>query len=133
MNAVPIFRARVSDASSGTVSFETLRSRQNKGMKTNITSNWRPLLCALYAFPIAIAALWVVPRNAWAQLYVTKPLLPPGLLGVVSEYDPMTGASLNPKLIGGVSFPEALALNGDTLFVANGEPVAPSVCSGRAQ
>jgi hypothetical protein len=89
-------------------------------MKTNITSNWRPLLRALYAFPIAIAALWVVPRNAWAQLYVTKPLLPPGLSGVVSTYEPSTGALIKAKLIAGANFPEALALNGSILFVANG-------------
>jgi DNA-binding beta-propeller fold protein YncE len=91
-------------------------------MKTNITSNWKPLLRVVYAFIIAITALWVVPRNACAQLYVTKPLLPPGLLGVVSKYRtdgtvfPPNGA----KFIAGVNFPEALALNGNTLFVANG-------------
>ena len=40
-------------------------------MKTSITSNWRPLLRALYAFVIAIIVLWAMPRNARAQLYVT--------------------------------------------------------------
>jgi glucose/arabinose dehydrogenase len=85
-----------------------------------ITSTYRRLLPASCAFLIAIAALWVVPRNAWAQLYVTHPVSPPGFLGVVSEYDAKTGAAINAKLIGGLSFPDALALKDNTLFVANG-------------
>ena len=36
-------------------------------MNTSIASNWRPHSCALYAFLIAIAVLWVMPRNAQAQ------------------------------------------------------------------
>ena len=36
-------------------------------MNTSIASNWRPRSRALYAFLIAIAALWVMPRNAQAQ------------------------------------------------------------------
>ena len=36
-------------------------------MNTSIASNWRPHSRALYAFLIAIAALWVMPRNAQAQ------------------------------------------------------------------
>jgi hypothetical protein len=39
--------------------------RQNKAMNTSTTSNWRPLLRALSALLIAIAALWAMPRNAW--------------------------------------------------------------------
>ena len=88
-------------------------------MKTNLTSNLRPLLRASYAFPIAIAALWVVPRNAWAQLYVSQPLLPPGLFGVVSEYDAKTGGAINASFITGLNEPVGLALLGDKLFVTN--------------
>jgi len=36
-------------------------------MNTRIASNWRPHSRALYAFLFAIAALWVVPKNAQAQ------------------------------------------------------------------
>jgi uncharacterized protein (TIGR03118 family) len=36
-------------------------------MNTRIASNWRPHSRALYAFLIAIAAPWVMPRNAQAE------------------------------------------------------------------
>ena len=58
--------------------------RKNKAMKARITSNFRPPLRAFYAFLIASAVLWAIPRNARAQhLYVTQIL--PDLAGVVSE------------------------------------------------
>src|SRR5215471_12077734 len=41
--------------------------RKANPMNTSIASNWRPHSRALYAFLIAIAALWVMPRNAQAQ------------------------------------------------------------------
>jgi hypothetical protein len=82
-------------------------------MKNPITSNFRPLLRAFYAFLITIAALWAMPRNAHAQLYVTQ------LSGVVSEYDATTGAAINASFITGLMFPGGLAVSGNTLFVAN--------------
>ena len=39
-------------------------------MKSNITSNFGPLLRACYVFLTAIAVIWATPRNAQAQLYV---------------------------------------------------------------
>ena len=87
-------------------------------MKTHITSNLRPLLRPLYPFIIAIAGLCAVPRNARAQLYVTS--RPVGsAIGLVSEYSATTGAAINTSFITGLNFPAALALLGNTLFVAN--------------
>ena len=73
---------------------------------------------AFYAFLIAIAVLWAVLRNARAQLYVSsRP--EGGLLGVVSEYNATTGEVINANMITGLSFPRALAVSGNKLFVAN--------------
>jgi hypothetical protein len=85
-------------------------------MKTIVTSNLRPLLRALYAFHIAIAVLWAMPRNAQAQLYVLQNN--PGKIGTVSEYS-TTGAVINANFITGLSVPSGLALLGNTLFVTN--------------
>src|SRR5208283_3357480 len=41
-------------------------------MKTIITSNSRPLYCALCTLLLGCAALWAMPRNASAQLYVSQ-------------------------------------------------------------
>ena len=46
----------------------TLNPRQNKTMKTRMTSNLRPLLHAFYPFLIGIVVLWAMPRNARAQV-----------------------------------------------------------------
>ena len=93
--------------------------RQNKAMKTTLTSNWRPLLRAFYPFLIAAAALWAMPKNARAQLYVTE-LPGGGDIGVVGKYDAKTGAAISPSFITGLSEPEGdLAVLGNTLFVAN--------------
>jgi hypothetical protein len=86
--------------------------RQNKAMKTTLTSNWRPLLPAFYPFLIAIAALGAMPRNARAQLYVTQG-------NIVSEFDAKTGAAINGNFITGLSIPFGLAVKGNTFFVAN--------------
>jgi hypothetical protein len=87
-------------------------------MKTTPTSNWRPLLGALCAFPIAAAALWAMPRNACAQLYVIEFAGSP-LIGVVGKYDAKTGAAINASFITGLSNPQGLAVSGNTLFVAD--------------
>ena len=86
-------------------------------MKTTLTSNWRPLLRVLYAFLIAAAALWAMPRNACAQLYVTEFAGSP-LIGVVGKYDAKTGAAINASFITGLNGPAGLAVLGNTLFVA---------------
>ena len=89
-------------------------------MKTSITSNWRPLLRAFYPFLIAFAVLWAVPRNAQAQLYISQmPLYPDSVTGIVSEYDPNTGALIKDNFIVGLQQPVALAVSGDNdLFVS---------------
>ena len=85
-------------------------------MKTIITSNWRPLLGrALCTLLLGIAALWVMPRDARAQLLFVGQGSPAQQVG---EYNLSTGA-FNPSLITGLSFPYALAVSGNYLFVAN--------------
>ena len=83
-------------------------------MKTTLTSNLR----AFYPFLIAAAALWAMPKNARAQLYVTEST-GPGVIGVVGEYDATTGAAINASFITGLRNPFGLAVLGNTLFVAN--------------
>jgi hypothetical protein len=87
-------------------------------MKTSITSNLRPLSHSLYVFLIAVAAVWAIPRNAHAQLYVTHE---PGGAGVVGAYDAKTGAAINASFITGLNNPVGLVVKGstNTLFVAN--------------
>jgi hypothetical protein len=66
-------------------------------MKSRIASNLKPLLSAFYAFLIAIAALWAMPRTAHAQLYVINK--PGGGAQVVSKYNATTGALINASFI----------------------------------
>jgi DNA-binding beta-propeller fold protein YncE len=84
---------------------------------TTLTSNWRPLLRAFYPFLIAIAALWAMPKNAHAQLYVTE--VPGDNGGVVDKYDAKTGAAINASFITGLGFPLGLAVLGNKLFVVD--------------
>jgi hypothetical protein len=84
-------------------------------MHTSTISNWRPLSRALYALLIAIAAVWEMPRNARAQLYVSQ-LVP----GTVGTYNAKTGVAINASFITGLSWPVCLALRGNQLFVAWG-------------
>ena len=72
---------------------------------------------ALYPFLIATAALWAMPKNASAQLYVIEF---PGGLGVVGKYDAKTGAAIS-SFITGLNVPQWLAVKGNTLFVANSD------------
>jgi len=76
-------------------------------------------LRAFYPLLIAIAALWAMPKNAHAQLYVTQIPSPPSTIGVVGKYDAKTGAAISPSFITGLNLPAGLALLGNTLFVAN--------------
>jgi DNA-binding beta-propeller fold protein YncE len=85
-------------------------------MKTTPASNWRPLLRAFYAFLIAFAALWAMPRNARAQLYVTQDS---GGTSFVSEYGTKTGEVINASFIPGLNLPRGLAVKGNPLFVSN--------------
>jgi hypothetical protein len=87
-------------------------------MKTSITSTYRPLLRAVYAFLIAITALSVTPRNAQAQLYVTQLNGFTSTDGFVSEYS-ADGLLMNKQFISGLQMPIGLAVAGTTLFVAN--------------
>jgi hypothetical protein len=84
-------------------------------MHTRITSNSKPLLRALYL--VLIAALWAIPRNACAQIYVANH--PKDSTGVVSEYD-QRGGLINANFITGLNSPDALAVEGDMLFVLDG-------------
>jgi hypothetical protein len=87
-------------------------------MKTITTSNLRPLRCALCIGLIGIAALWAMPGNARAQLYVGQIAL-----GSVGEYDATTGTPINANLIRPVNFPVGMAVSGNDLFVVNGDTV----------
>jgi hypothetical protein len=79
-----------------------------------ITSHLQSLSRAFYASLIAIAALSGMARTARAQLYVSQ-------LGIltVSEYDTTTGAAIDANLITRLGTPSGLAVQGNTLFVAN--------------
>jgi hypothetical protein len=94
-------------------------------MKTIITSNWRPLHRALCTLLLCIAALWAMPRNACAQLYVSE-----SGNNTVGEYNATTGAPINANLITGLSEPAGIALSGNNLFVVNG--VTTVVTPGQA-
>jgi len=85
-------------------------------MKTNVSSSRKPLLRAFYGFVIAGAALWVLSRDACAQLYVTN--MPHGG-GVVSEYNAETGELIKAELITGLTLPYGLAVRGNSLFVVD--------------
>ena len=74
---------------------------------------------AVCAVLIGMAALWAMPRNAYAQLYVTQSTLPGLDVGGVSEYDPNTGVLINATFITGLNDPVFLALLGNNLFVAD--------------
>jgi hypothetical protein len=82
-------------------------------MKTIITSMGRPLRCALCTALIVIAALWALPGSARAQLYASQG----SVGGTVGEYDAVTGAAINASFITGLSFPNGLAVAGNTLFM----------------
>jgi hypothetical protein len=75
-------------------------------------SNLFRKLFALLVIPASVVALWAMPRNAHAQLYVTN-------LPVVSQYDPTTGAVISASFITGLNVPFGLGLKGNTLFVTN--------------
>jgi WD40 repeat protein len=79
-----------------------------------ITADLQSLLRALYASLIAIAALSGMAETARGQLYV-------GQLGILttSEYNAATGVAINANLIKRVITPSGLAVQGNTLFVAN--------------
>jgi len=85
-------------------------------MRTIIRSNWRRLHRALCTLLLGIAALWAMPRSARAQLYVG---MGGGSINTVGEYNDTTGATINANFITGLSYPTALALSGNNLFVAN--------------
>lgn len=84
-------------------------------MKKTLTSNLRPLLRAFYAFLTVVAALWAMPRNACAQLYVTQ------AGGLVSKYNTDTGKLIKAKFIKGLNVPVGLAVSDkdNVLFVTN--------------
>ena len=61
----------------------------------------------LYTFLIVTAALWVMPRNAHGQLYVSPEFHAPGFVG---KYDAKTGVAINANFIMGLNFPVGLAV-----------------------
>jgi hypothetical protein len=79
-----------------------------------ITSDLQSLLRALYASLIAIAALSGMAEPARGQLYVSQ-------LGILttSEYNAATGVAINANLIKRLITPSGLAVQGNTIFVAN--------------
>jgi hypothetical protein len=83
-------------------------------MKKSITSNWRPPFPASYLLIIAIAVLWVMPKNARAQLYVSQQ--PFGKPAFVSEYNASTGKVRDRHFIPELNGPRGLAVFGPTEF-----------------
>jgi hypothetical protein len=79
-----------------------------------IISDSQSLLRACSASLIAIAAVLGMSSTAHAQLYVSQ-------LGAltVSEYNATTGVAINANLITRLRMPSRLAVQGNTLFVAN--------------
>jgi hypothetical protein len=89
------------------------KAARRSTMKTIIISMGRPLRCALCTALIVIAALWALPGSARAQLYASQG----SVGGTVGEYDAVTGAAINASFITGLSFPNGLAVAGNTLFM----------------
>jgi hypothetical protein len=93
-------------------------------MKTSIISTSRPLLRAVVAPLIAIAALAIMQNNAQAQprIYVTQVGFT--LTGGVNAFDATSGQSLAPPVgrftpITGLKTPVGLVVANNNLFVAN--------------
>jgi hypothetical protein len=82
-------------------------------MKTALPSPSRPLRRALCTALIGIAALWALPRNACAQLYVSNQITAVNPIyggDSVGEYDAATGAPINADFIRGLFSPAGLAV-----------------------
>ena len=77
-------------------------------------TNWRPLRRALCTAVLGIAALWALPNNARAQLYVGQ-----RMTGIVSKFDATTGIVINTDFIDNNAPPYGLALSGNHLFVTS--------------
>jgi len=94
---------------------------KNTPLKTIAQSNGRPLGRALLTLLLCIAAIWAMPGNARAQLYVNQDANPSSevVASGVGEYNATTGAAINANFISGLNEPVALAVSGNTLFVAD--------------
>ena len=67
------------------------------------------------AYATAGAAFcFFISTNAHAQLYIGSGAVP----GVVGEYNPKTGRTINANFITGLEYPSGLAVSGNTLLVA---------------
>jgi hypothetical protein len=86
-------------------------------MKSSIPPNFRPLLRTLYTFVIAIAALWAMPRNAHAQMYVAQDFSNRLRLGFVAENNVTTGELIKGDFITPLNLPFDLRVSGNNLFV----------------
>jgi hypothetical protein len=92
---------------------------QNEIRKTIITSNPTPLPCALRLLLLGIAALWVIPKTAHAQLALSGNVAQTNA-GSIGAYNASTGPAAN--FITGLSDTfRDLAVSGSTLFVAEAE------------
>jgi hypothetical protein len=92
---------------------------QNKIRKTIITSNPTPLPCALRLLLLGIAALWVIPKTAHAQLALSGNVAKTNARSI-GAYDASTGPAAN--FITGLSDTfRDLAVSGSALFVAEAE------------
>ena len=79
-------------------------------MKTIIISNSRLLRRAFWALFLCMVALWAMPRNACAQIYVGQGNYE------VGTYDATAGTALNPTLITGLSGVGGLVVSGNNLL-----------------
>jgi hypothetical protein len=84
-------------------------------MKTNIKSKTEPFTCTLATLLLTAAAFCILCSSARAQLYVGED----GTSGVVGEYNPNTGRTINANLITGLNTPSGLAFSGNNLLVAD--------------
>jgi hypothetical protein len=86
-------------------------------MNSSSTANCRFLSLAISLAPVAIAALWAMPRNAQADIYVANH--PKDSTGVVSKYDD-NGVEIKARFIEGLNSSVAIAVDRD-LFVADAD------------
>ena len=72
-------------------------------------SNVRNRSHGLALILIAVTAVWAMPRNACAQLYIAQQGAGERS-GVVREYDAATGDAINANFITGLNYPFGLAV-----------------------
>jgi len=70
------------------------------------------------------AALWAMPRTAHAQIFVVKPQR-----DSIAEYN-LDGTPINASLVTGLDNALSIAVDGEDLYVANGNEISEYTTSG---